>query len=188
MSPGRGSTQRQTDWLTVSRNVTLTLTLWLVGPCHSSGGYSMNWNSYVNSWSAIAFSVNKQNCHFVGSTALRPRHSSSGYSLASHSGGPGSSPGLIKWDLWWTMWRWGRFSPSTSVSPANLHSAKVSIIIITRSRYNRPFSGRRAEWTQLGLHPPLCELKKSKYIASESYFSWRTPHFESASLRIPFYP
>jgi hypothetical protein len=27
-------------------------------------------------------------------------------------------------------------------------------------RYNRPFSGRRAEWTQFGLHPPLCELKK----------------------------
>jgi hypothetical protein len=22
------------------------------------------------------------------------------------------------WDLWWTKWRWGRFSPSTSVSPA----------------------------------------------------------------------
>jgi hypothetical protein len=35
------------------------------------------------------------------------------------------------------------------------------IIIITRGRYNRPFSGRRAEWTQLGLHPSLCELKKN---------------------------
>jgi hypothetical protein len=44
----------------------------------------------------------------------------------------------------------------------NLHSTKFSIIIITRGRYNRPFSGRRAEWTQLGLHPPLCELKKKK--------------------------
>jgi hypothetical protein len=28
MSPGLGSTPRQTDWLTVSRNVTLTLTFW----------------------------------------------------------------------------------------------------------------------------------------------------------------
>jgi hypothetical protein len=27
--------------------------------------------------------------------------------------------GLVKWDLWWTKWRRGSFSPSTSVSPAN---------------------------------------------------------------------
>jgi hypothetical protein len=26
------------------------------------------------------------------------------------------------WDLWWTYWRWGRFSPSTSVSPTNSHT------------------------------------------------------------------
>jgi hypothetical protein len=37
---------------------------------------------------------------------------------------------------------------------------KFSILTITRGRYNRPFSGRRAEWTQYGLHPPLCQLKK----------------------------
>jgi hypothetical protein len=92
-----------------------------------------------------------------------PRHSSSGQSLASHRGGPRSNPGLVKWDLWWTKWRWGRFSQSTSVSPANLHSTIFSIIIFTRGRYNRPFSGRRAEWTQLGLHPPLCEFKKKKF-------------------------
>jgi hypothetical protein len=62
---------------------------------------------------------------------------------------------LDVWDLWWTKWRWGRFSPSTSVSPANLHSTNFFIIIIiTRGRYNRPFSGRRAEGTQLGLPPP----------------------------------
>jgi hypothetical protein len=35
------------------------------------------------------------------------------------------------WDLWWTKWRWGRFSPSTSVSPANLYSANLSTITIT---------------------------------------------------------
>jgi hypothetical protein len=58
----------------------------------------------------------------------------------------------------------GRFSPSTSVSPANLHSTKFSIIIITRSRYNRPIGGRRAEWTQLNSTPPLCELKKNSPI------------------------
>jgi hypothetical protein len=42
----------------------------------------------------------------------------------------GSSPGLVMWDLWWTKWRWGRFSPSTSVSPASLHSTNFSTIIL----------------------------------------------------------
>jgi hypothetical protein len=35
------------------------------------------------------------------------------------------------WDLWWTKWRWGRFPPSTSASPANLHSTNFSTITIT---------------------------------------------------------
>jgi hypothetical protein len=37
-------------------------------------------------------------------------------------------------------WRWGRFSPRTSVSPVNLHSICFSIIIftITRGWQNRP--------------------------------------------------
>jgi hypothetical protein len=35
------------------------------------------------------------------------------------------------WDLWWKKWRWDRFSPSTSVSPANLHSTNSSTIAIT---------------------------------------------------------
>jgi hypothetical protein len=48
--------------------------------------------------------------------------------------------------------------------PANRHSTKFSIIIITRVRYNRSFSGRRAEWTQFGLHHQLCEFKKKKYM------------------------
>jgi hypothetical protein len=77
-------------------------------------------------------------------------------SLASHRGGPGSIPGLVKWGLWWTKWRRGRFSPSTAVSPA-INSTKFFIITITRVRYNRPVSGRRAEWTQFGLHPTLCK-------------------------------
>jgi hypothetical protein len=68
---------------------------------------------------------------------------------------------LVKWDLWWTKWHRGRFSPSTSVSPA-IHSTKFSILTITWGRYNRPVSGRHAEWTQFGLHPPLCKLKKKK--------------------------
>jgi hypothetical protein len=63
-------------------------------------------------------------------TNLGQRHSSSGKSLASHRGGPGSSPGLIMWDLWCTKWRWGRFSPSTSVPPANFHSTNCSTITL----------------------------------------------------------
>jgi hypothetical protein len=77
-----------------------------------------------------------------------------------------SSPGLVKWDLWWIKWRWGRFSPSTSVSLANLHFTNFSIMIITRGWYNRPFSGRRAEWTHLGLQPPHANLKK-KHVQSQ---------------------
>jgi hypothetical protein len=54
------------------------------------------------------------------------------------------------WGLWWTKQHWGRFSPSTSVSPAN-HSTDFSIIIIiiiiTRGWHNRPSGGRSAEWT-----------------------------------------
>jgi hypothetical protein len=42
----------------------------------------------------------------------------------------GSNPGLVTWDLWWTKWRWGRFSPSTSVSSANLHSNNCSTITL----------------------------------------------------------
>jgi hypothetical protein len=46
----------------------------------------------------------------------------------------------LKWDLWWTKWHWGRFSPSTSVSPANLHSTNYSTItlIYHLGLYNRP--------------------------------------------------
>jgi hypothetical protein len=50
--------------------------------------------------------------------------------LASHRGCPGSSPGLVMWDLWWTKWRWGRFSQSTSAYPDNLHYTNFSTITI----------------------------------------------------------
>jgi hypothetical protein len=39
-------------------------------------------------------------------------------------------PGLVMWDLWWTKWRWGSFSPSISVSSANIHSTNFSTINI----------------------------------------------------------
>jgi hypothetical protein len=71
---------------------------------------------------------------------------------------PGFASTQSMWDLWWTKWHWGRFPPSTSVSPANHHSTNFSIIIITRGWHNRPIGGRSAKWTQLGLHPPLYQF------------------------------
>jgi hypothetical protein len=52
-------------------------------------------------------------------------------------------------------WRRGRFFPSTSVSPA-IHSTKLFILTITRGRYNRSVSGRRADpvWTP----PPTMQI------------------------------
>jgi hypothetical protein len=58
----------------------------------------------------------------------------------------------------------------------------AAFIIITRGRYNRPFSSRRAEWTQLGLHPPLWELKKISHVVSYSSYALRV-----CSVRFQFY-
>jgi hypothetical protein len=56
---------------------------------------------------------------------LRPCCSSRGFPPRS----PGSSPGQVIWDLWWTKRHWSRFSPSTSVSPAK-HSTDCTTLII----------------------------------------------------------
>jgi hypothetical protein len=64
------------------------------------------------------------------------------------------------WGLWWAKRHWGRFSPSTPVSPAN-HSTNFSIIIIPWGWHNRPISGRSAEWTQLDSTPHYTNLKKN---------------------------
>jgi hypothetical protein len=66
--------------------------------------------------------------------SLRPCHSSGGYSLASHRGGPGLSPGQVRLDFCWAKWHWGRFSPRTSVSPATLHSTNCSTLTIIYHR------------------------------------------------------
>jgi hypothetical protein len=42
----------------------------------------------------------------------------------------GSSPGQFMWDLLCTKWNWSRFSPNTSVSPANSHSTDCSTFIM----------------------------------------------------------
>jgi hypothetical protein len=63
------------------------------------------------------------------------------------------------WGLRWTKRHWGRFSPSTSVSPAN-QSTNFSIIIITQGWHNTPIGGRSAEWTQLDSTPHYTNLKE----------------------------
>jgi hypothetical protein len=57
----------------------------------------------------------------------------------------------------------GKFSPSTSISPAN-HSTNFSIIIITLDWHNRPIGGRSAEWTQLDSTPTI-PIEKEKVIS-----------------------
>jgi hypothetical protein len=47
----------------------------------------------------------------------------------SHHGSSGLISGQAMWDFWWTKWHWGRFSPSTSVSPANSRSTDRTILI-----------------------------------------------------------
>jgi hypothetical protein len=42
-------------------------------------------------------------------------------SSASPHVDPGSSPGQVMWDLWWTDWYWVSSSQSASVSPTNFH-------------------------------------------------------------------
>jgi hypothetical protein len=55
-------------------------------------------------------------------------------------------------------------SPLPLFIPPNSASSQSS-----RGRYNRPFSGRRAEWSQYGLHPPLCELRRRSILILSSY-------------------
>jgi hypothetical protein len=70
------------------------------------------------------------------------------------------------WGLWSTKRHWGRFAPSTSVSPANHHhSTNISLIIITRGWHNKPIGGRSAEWTQLDSTPHCTNLKKNNVIS-----------------------
>jgi hypothetical protein len=63
------------------------------------------------------------------------------------------------WGLWWKKQHWGRFSPSTAVSPAN-HSTNFSTIVINWGGHKRPIGGRSAEWIQLDSTPHYTNLKK----------------------------
>jgi hypothetical protein len=74
------------------------------------------------------------------------------------------------WDLWWTKWNWGRFSPSTSVSADNSHSAAPqSSSCIIQGWYNWPNSGRRTKWTQSHPLPKFKSQATDKQAQMESW-------------------
>jgi hypothetical protein len=62
------------------------------------------------------------------------------------------------WGLSWTKRHWGRFSPSTSVSPAN-HSTNFSIVIITWGWHTIGHWWPQCWVDPIGLHPPLYQFK-----------------------------
>jgi hypothetical protein len=70
-------------------------------------------------------------------------------------------------DLWSTKWRWGRFSQSTSVSPANLHSTNFSTVTITYhlGPVQQASSGRSTK--RLSLTPLRIKKKKEDGLMNE---------------------
>jgi hypothetical protein len=67
----------------------------------------------------------------------------------------GSKPDLGMWDLWWDKVALGRFSPSTSVSPAivvrSTNYSTVTLMYHPGKLYNRPICGRSTgAYTNLG--------------------------------------
>jgi hypothetical protein len=58
----------------------------------------------------------------------------------------GSKPDLGMWDLWWDKVALGRFSPSTSVSPAiivrSTNYSTITLIYHPGKMHNRPMCGR----------------------------------------------
>jgi hypothetical protein len=53
----------------------------------------------------------------------------------------------------WTKWHWGRFPPSTSVSPANPDYTNAPYSSIIQGWYNRPISVQRTKRIQPHPHP-----------------------------------
>jgi hypothetical protein len=60
----------------------------------------------------------------------------------------------------------GRFSPSTWVSPANLHYTKFSILTTTQGRYNSPEVAEVPSWPSLHSTPTLCEFNMFIHCAA----------------------
>jgi hypothetical protein len=117
-------------------------------------------------------------CHYwrtplsatVVNEVIRPRHSWSGYSLASHCGGLGSRSGLVSGICGVQNGvRAGFLRVLRFPLPKPFHSTNFSILTITQDRYNRPSNGHSAAWTQYELHLPLIIKKKMKWL---KWFYW----------------
>jgi hypothetical protein len=65
------------------------------------------------------------------------------------------------WDVWWTKWHWGMFSPSTSVSPANSYPNDCSTVITI---YRLGMAQYAKQWPQYQVDSvsPHEEIKKRK--------------------------
>jgi hypothetical protein len=70
----------------------------------------------------------------------RPWHSWGGWSPAFLSGGLCLSPEQAMREIWGTMWHWGGFSPSTSVSPANIYFTIRSTLPITVAAWSKAWT------------------------------------------------
>jgi hypothetical protein len=83
-------------------------------------------------------------------------------------------------------WRWGRFSPRTSVSPANLHSIYFStmIFIITRGWNNRPGVAAVPIASQSRIKKKLGERMRGRDISYiyRDYTTWN-PHNQNNKRR-----
>jgi hypothetical protein len=94
-----------------------------------------------------------------------PHHPESCHS----SGGQGSSPGQVMWDLWCKEWHWRRFSLTNSASFANPHSTHRSALIFI---YHQGLVHQADVTGGLSLISPE-ETKTKNYISP-------TPHLKTS--------
>jgi hypothetical protein len=85
------------------------------------------------------------------------------------------------WDLCWTKWHWGRFSPSTSVSPANTYSTECCTFIIIQ---HSGLVQQAEQWPtcqvdSVSPHPNKLKKEKRKqkaiysgYLSSGNHATW----------------
>jgi hypothetical protein len=97
-------------------------------------------------------------CYFHFNIFLLPKSVSC--AMASHRGGPGSTPGLFMCVQWWTKWHQGGSSLSKSVSCANSRSTKCCICLTYHPRLEQ-FAIYGLTTKGLNLTPPLKETGSS---------------------------
>jgi hypothetical protein len=100
--------------------------------CHSA--YSPTCTAEINSGRAC--SELEGHCKYTTKCGKETSGWATQYGARSHSGwvsiatatqrGDRLGPSQVMWDLWCTKWHWDRFPPSTSVSPANPSTSRIS--------------------------------------------------------------